>query len=55
MGRGMQDGEEQQGVCDLPVEPNVLVEREEPDLWSEEPHNRPAYWYQDDHGVDGQY
>ncbi len=55
MGGRVDDGEEKHGVGKLSVEPNVLVERDEPNLWPKEPHDRPAYWHEDEHSVESQY
>lgn len=42
MSRGVQDGESKHGVRQLPVQPEVLVEREEAKLRSDPSHNRSA-------------
>ncbi len=36
------------------MHPNVLIERDEPDLGPEEPHDSPADGEQDEHPVDAQ-
>lgn len=48
------NGEKHHGVGELSVHPEVLVEREEPDLWPNKPHNCPADREQDEHPVDAQ-
>ena len=45
------EGEEGHGVGDLSVEPEVLVEREELDLWPQEPHEGSAYGEENPHAV----
>lgn len=44
----MEDGEEQHGVCYLSMEPNVLIQRYEPNLRSEPSHQRTAHWQEDE-------
>lgn len=44
MSSDMGNGEEQHGVCDLTMEPKVLIQRQEPDLGSKPSHQCPTYW-----------
>lgn len=55
MGRGVQDGEEQHGVGQLPMEPNVLVHGDPSDLGPNPSHDGAAYRQQDEHAVDAEY
>ena len=54
MCRGVDGGEQQHRVGELSVHPYVLIERDEPDLGPEEPHDGPADGEQDEHPVDAQ-
>ena len=54
MGRNVNDCEEQHGVGNLAMEPEVLVQGQEPDLRTDPSHDGPAYWKQDQGGIDGQ-
>lgn len=54
MGRGVDDGEQQHGVGELAVHPDVLVERDEADLGAEKAHDGSADGEQDEHAVDAQ-
>lgn len=54
MGRRVADGEEEHRVGKLSVQPDVLVEWEEPELWANPSHDGPAYREQDEHPIDGQ-
>ena len=55
MGASVNNGEEQHGICQLSVHPDVLVEREESDRGADPFHNRPADGQQDEHAIDAQY
>jgi hypothetical protein len=52
MGTSMENREEEHGVCDLFVEPHVLVERRPSNLWSEPSENVSAHGHNDHHSVD---
>lgn len=51
MGRDVDAGEEEHGVSDLAMEPQVLIQRQLLELGSNPSHDRAAYWQQDDHAV----
>ena len=51
----MQDGEKEHGVCRLSVEPLALVERQELDLWAQEPQDIAAHGQQDQAAVEQQH
>jgi hypothetical protein len=55
MGSGVNDTEEEHSVGKLSVEPDILIERDEPNLRAKKPHDRPAYWHQDEHSIESQY
>lgn len=48
----MTNGEEQHGIGDLTMKPQVLIQREEPELWPKEAHQRPTYWQEDEQRVE---
>jgi hypothetical protein len=50
----VQDGKEKHGVCDLFVEPLVLVERRPSSLWSKPSEDVSAHGHNDNHSVDRQ-
>lgn len=50
----MDNTEEKHRVRKLPVHPDVLIERDEPDLWSDEAHDGPADGQQNEHAIDAQ-
>lgn len=52
--RNVDDGEEQHGVGNLTMEPQVLVQGQEPDLRTDPSHDGPTYGKQDQGGIDGQ-
>ncbi len=54
MGGGVDNGEQEHRICELPVHPNVLIERKEPDFGPDEAHNRSADGQQDEHAIDTQ-
>lgn len=47
--------EEQHRICDLTMEPEVLVQRQEPDLGPKPPHQCPTYWEQNEQPVETQH
>ena len=51
---GMDDGKEQHRIGELPVHPDVFVERDEPDLGPDKPHDGSADREQDEHPVHAQ-
>jgi len=51
---GMNNGEEQQRICELPVHPDVLIKRDKPNLGPDEAHDCPADRQQDEHAIDAQ-
>jgi hypothetical protein len=51
---GMEGGEEEDGVCELAMHPQVLVEREESNLGSNPSHNSSADREKDQHAVNAQ-
>lgn len=51
---GVEDGEEEDGVCELAMHPQVLVEREESNLGSNPSHDSSADREKDQHAVDAQ-
>lgn len=55
MSSNMGNGEEQHGICDLTMEPEVLIQRQEPDLGSKPSHQCPTYWEQYEQPVETQY
>lgn len=48
----MADGEEQHSVGDLTMEPQILIQGEEPELRAQEPDQRPTYWQEDEQCVE---
>ena len=54
MGGCVDNGEEKHSVCELTVHPDILVERNEPDLWPDEAHDGSADGKQDEHAIDAQ-
>jgi hypothetical protein len=52
MSTSVEDCEEQHGVCDLLVEPHVLVERCPSSLRSQPSENVSAHGHNDDHSID---
>lgn len=55
MRSNMGNGEEQHGVGDLTMEPEVLIQRQEPDLRSKPSHQCPTYWQQYEQPVETQH
>jgi hypothetical protein len=49
------NGEEQHRVRDLTMKPEVLIQRQEPQLGPKPSHECPAYWEQDEQPVETQY
>ena len=50
----MKDGEKKQRICQLPMHPEIFVERQEPQLGSQPAHYGAADGKQDQHAVNGQ-
>ena len=50
----MRNGEEEHSVCELPMEPDVLIERKEAKLGSNPSHDRSAHGKEDKHAIDGE-
>lgn len=46
------NSEEQHGVGDLTMEPQILIQWEEPELRAQEPDQRPTYWQEDEECVE---
>lgn len=49
---GVGDAKDQHSICDLPMEPNVLVQGDEADLGPDPPHDRSADGQQNQHSID---
>ena len=52
--RDVDNGEKEHGVRDLTVKPEVLVQRQKPDLRPDRPHKRAAYRQQDERAVESE-
>jgi hypothetical protein len=48
------NGEEQHGIGELSVEPDVLIEGNKLDLGADPSHDSPAHWQEDEHSIEGQ-
>ena len=50
----MRDSEDEQGIGELAMEPQVLVERQETKLWPDNADKRPADREENEHAIDRQ-
>lgn len=54
MGGDVEDRIDQHRICDLAMKPLRLVERQEPDLWSNPSQQIPAHWQENHSPIDRQ-